>query len=202
MPSGAARKRQLKAAREALSDKQSALAENSDEDTDSLKSCLYKATQQIQLLEQQLADQVKVCNGLQDTLNSSQDLVNMLRTEILSLKSKNSNTNHQLRMERQRYKRMSLKNGSMISQIALLKKADAVSSKGLKYSANVIKKILKMNEDQTEAIKSKLISSDTRLKNAQKEVSKLRKSYRRAIQVKNRAVEAAKAKVVQQKSVC
>ena len=82
-----------------------------------------------------------------------------------------------------------------------MKKADAVSSKGLKDSANTIKKILKMNEDQTEAIKSKLISSDTKLRDAQKEVSKLRKSSRRATQVKNHAVETAKAKVLKQKSV-
>ena len=197
------RKKHLKAARGALAEKQSTLAENSDEDVDldSLKSSLYTATQQIQLLEQQLADQVKVCSSLQESLNASHDLVNMLRSEILSLKAKNSDIYHQLRIERQRYKRAILKNGSMISQIALLKKADAVSSKGLKDSANTIKKILKMNEDQTEAIKSKLISSDTKLRDAQKEVSKLRKSSRRATQVKNHAVETAKAKVLKQKSV-
>ena len=89
----------------------------------------------------------------------------------------------------------------MISQIALLKKADAASSKGLKDSAHVIEKILKMNEEQTEAIKSKLISSNSRPKNAQKEVSKLCKSYHRATQVKNHAVNTAKAKVIQQKPV-
>ena len=49
---------------------------------------------------------------------------------------------------------------------------------------------------QTEAIKSKLISSDTRPKNAQKEVSKLCKSCQQATQVKEHAVETAKAKVV------
>ena len=83
----------------------------------------------------------------------------------------------------------------------MLSKADAVSSKGLKDSAHIIEKFLKTNENQTEAIKSKLISSDTRLKNAQKEVSKLRKSYHRATQKKDHAVEKAKAKVIQQKSV-
>ena len=116
------RKKQLKAARQAQSEKQLALAEDSDEDIDSLKSHLYKATQQIQLLEQQLADQVNVCTGLQDNLNASQDLVHELRTEILSLKAKTTGINHQLRLERQRYRRVSLKHGSMISQIALLKK--------------------------------------------------------------------------------
>jgi len=196
-------KKQLKAAREALSEKQPTLSENSNAtgsedalDLDSLKSSLSEAMQQIQLLEKQLADQVKVCNGLQDNLNESQDFVNMLRTEILSLKAKNSDIYHQLRIERQRYKRVSLKNGTMTSQIALLKKSDAASSKVLKDSACVIEKILKTNEDQTEAIKSKLISSDTRLKNAQKDVSRLRESYHRATQVKNHAVETAKAKVI------
>ena len=127
----ASRKKQLRAARETLLEKQPTLAEDSNEavDLDSLKSSLSKATQQIQLLEKQLADQVKVCNDLHDNLNASQDLVNGLRTEILSLKAKNSDIYHQLRMERQHYKRMSLKNGSMISQIALLNKADAASSR-------------------------------------------------------------------------
>ena len=117
----ASRKKQLKAAREALSEKQPTLAEDSKEDVDldSLKSGLFKATEQIQLLEQQLSDQVKVCNGLQDDLNTSQDLVNMLRTKILTLEAKNSDIYHQLRLERQRYRRLSLKNGSMTSQIAL-----------------------------------------------------------------------------------
>ena len=55
-----------------------------------------------------------------------------------SLRAENSDIYHQLRMEQQCYKRMSLKNGSMISQIALLKKADAASSRGLKGSAQVI----------------------------------------------------------------
>jgi len=53
----------------------------------------------------------------------------------------------------------------------------------------------------TEAAKSKLLFSDTRLRNAQKEISKLRKGFRQATQVKERAVETAKAKVIQQKSV-
>ena len=96
MPPGTSRKKQLKAAQQAQSEKQPTLAEDSDhdEDIDSLKNCLYKATQQIQLLEQQLADQVKVCISLQDNLSASQDLVNMLHTEILSLKAKNSGINH------------------------------------------------------------------------------------------------------------
>ena len=55
-------KKQLRAAREAVSEKQHILTEDSNEDvdSDSLKNSLYEATQQIQLLEQQLADQVKV----------------------------------------------------------------------------------------------------------------------------------------------
>ena len=117
----ASREKQLRAARETLLEKQPTLAEDSNEaiDLDSHKSSLSKATQQIQLLEQQLTDQVKVCNDLHDNLNASQDLVNGLHTEILSLKAKNSDIYHQLGMERQPYKCMSLKNDSMISQIAL-----------------------------------------------------------------------------------
>ena len=143
----------------------------------------------------------------------------MLHTEILSLKAKNKDTYHQLRMEHQRYKRATSKYGSVTSQIALLKKSDAVSSnqlsKALRDSANTIAKLLKMNEhlqnelsqsvitwsSQTEDVKSKLISSDTRLKNAQKEVSKLRKACNQATQVKEHAIETAKAKVMQKTSV-
>jgi len=88
----------------------------------------------------------------------------------------------------------------MASQILLLKKANAISSaqfsKELRDSAATITKLLKMNEDLqtelsqsvktwstrtealTEAAKSKLISSDTRLKSAQKEISKLCKGFR------------------------
>ena len=98
MPPKASQKKH-KAARQALSEKQATLAEDSDEDLDSLKNHLYKASQQTQLLEQQLADQVKVCAGLQDNLNTSQDLINTLHTEISSLKAKNSDIYHQLRME-------------------------------------------------------------------------------------------------------
>ncbi len=111
----------------------------------------------------------------------------------------------------------------MASQILLLKKANAISfaqfSKGLRESAATIMKLLKMNEGlQTElsqtvttwsshtkaltkAAKSKLMSSDTRLKNVQKEITKLYKGFRWATQAKERAVETAKTKVIRQKSV-
>ncbi len=126
-------------------------------------------------------------------------------------------------MERQHNKCAISKHSSMTSQILLLKKTDAISSaqlsKGLRDSAATITKLLKMNEDLqtelsqsvktwstrtealTEAAKSKLISSDTRLKSAQKEISKLCKGFRWTVKIKERAVETAKAKVVQQKSV-
>jgi len=174
-------------------------------------------------LEQQLTEQVQICTDLQNKLNSSQNLINSLYAEILSLKSKNSDIYHQLHMEQQRCKRATSKHGSMASQILLLKKADAISSaqfsKGLRESAAAITKLLKMNEglqtelsqtvttwsSRTEALtetaKSKLISSDTRLKNVQKEITKLHKGFRWATQVKECAVETAKIKVIQQKSV-
>ena len=100
-------------------------------------------------LEQQLTEQVQICTDLQNKLNSSQNLINSLHAEILSLKSKNSDIYHQLHMERQRCKRATSKHGSMASQILLLKKADAISSaqfsKGLRESAAAIMKLLKMN---------------------------------------------------------
>jgi len=64
---------------------------------------------------------------LQNNFNASQDLINTLHAEIVSLKSKNSDIYHQLHMERQRRKRATSKHGSMASQILLLKKADAIS---------------------------------------------------------------------------
>ncbi len=212
---------QLKAARQGKSEKQ-AIAE-SDTALDDLWSNFNQSKAYAEELEHKLADQAKICTDLQNNFNASQDLINSLHAEILLLKSKNSDIYHQLRMERQRCKRATSKHGSMTSQILLLKKVDAVSSaqfsKGLRDSATTITKLLKTNEDLqtelsrstttwssrtealTEVAQSKLLASDTRLKKAQKEVSKLRKGFHRATQAKERAVEKAKAKVVQQKSV-
>src|SRR6266542_475455 len=212
---------QLKAARETKLEKET-IAE-SDAALDNFQSSFRESKAYATQLEQQLADQVQICTDLQNNLDTSHVLINTLHTEILSLKSKNSDIYHQLRMERQCCKRATSKHGSMASQILLLKKADAISSaqfsKGLRDSAVTITSLLKVNEDLrtelsqsvttwssrtealTEAAKSKLMSSDTRLKNAQKEVSKLRKGFHRATQAKEHAVSTAKAKVVQQKSV-
>jgi hypothetical protein len=110
----------------------------------------------------------------------------------------------------------------MSSQILLLKKADAISSaqlsKGLRDSTTTITKLLAVNEDlrtelsqsvttlssqtkaMTEAAKSQLISSNIKLKKAQKEITKLRKGFRQTMRIKEHAVERAKAKVIQQKS--
>src|SRR5260370_5232310 len=212
---------QLKAARQGKSEKQ-AIAE-SDTALDDLWSNFNQSKAYAEELEHKLADQAKICTDLQNNFNASQDLINSLHAEILLLKSKNSDIYHQLRMERQRCKRATSKHGSMTSQILLLKKVDAVSSaqfsKGLRDSATTITKLLKTNEDLqtelsrstttwssrtealTEVAQSKLLASDTGLKMAQKEASKRRKGFHRSTQAKERAVEKAKAKVVQQKSV-
>src|SRR6266542_2791538 len=195
---------QLKAARQGKSEKQ-AIAE-SDTALDDLWSNFNQSKAYAEELEHKLTDQAKICTDLQNDFKAFQDLIDSLHAEILSLKSKNSDIYHQLRMERQRCKRATSKHGSMSSQILLLKKADAISSaqfsKGLRDSAVTITSLLKVNEDLrtelsqsvttwssrtealTEAAKSKLMSSDTRLKNAQKEVSKLRKGFHRATQAK------------------
>src|SRR6266496_3409478 len=212
---------QLKAARQGKSEKQ-AIAE-SDTALDDLWSNFNQSKAYAEELEHKLTDQAKICTDLQNDFKAFQDLIDSLHAEILSLKSKNSDIYHQLRMERQRCKRATSKHGSMSSQILLLKKADAISSaqlsKGLKDSADTITNLLKTNKDlrtelsqsdttwssrmeaSTETAKSKLISSDTRLKKAQKDISKLRKGFHRATQVKERAVETAKAKIIRQKSV-
>jgi len=70
MPHGTSCKKQLSLATQAHLGTQATLAEDSDEDVDSLKSCLYKTEQQTQLLEQQLVDQVKVCSGLRSVCSA------------------------------------------------------------------------------------------------------------------------------------
>jgi chromosome segregation ATPase len=117
---------QLKAARETKLERE-AIAE-SDAALDNLQSNFRESKAYTTQLKQQLADQVQICTDLQNNLNSSHDLINTLRTEIVSLKSKNSEIYHQLRMERQCCKCATSKHGSMASQILLLKKADAISS--------------------------------------------------------------------------
>ena len=148
---------QLKGAREAKLEKE-VIAE-SDTALDNLQSSFRESKAYVAQLEQQLADQIQICTDLQSNLDSSHDLIKTLHAEILLLKSKNSDTYHQLRMERQRSKRATSKNTSITSQILLLKKADAMSSaqlsKGLRDSAAAITKLMKTNEDlQTELSQS------------------------------------------------
>src|SRR6266567_7018513 len=204
-----ANEEKLKLGQQAKLEKE-AVAE-SDTALNNLQSSFKESKTYMIQLEQQLTEQVQICTDLQNKLNSSQNLINSLHAEILSLKSKNSDIYHQLRIEQQCCKHATSKHGSMASQILLLKKADAISSaqfsKGLRESAATITKLLKMNEGLqtelsqtvttwssctkalTETAKSKLMSSDTRLKNAQKEITKLCKEFCWATQVKERAVE-------------
>jgi chromosome segregation ATPase len=79
---------QLKAARQGKLEKQ-AIAE-SDTSLDNLWSNFNESKAYAEELEHKLADQAKICTDLQNNFNASQDLINSLRAEILSLKSKNS----------------------------------------------------------------------------------------------------------------
>src|SRR5258705_973850 len=108
----------LNAARQAKLEKE-VIAE-SDTAWDNLWSNFNEAKAHTKQLEHELGQQTQQLADLQNDFNASQDLINTLRTEILSLKSKNSDTHHQLRMERQRCKRAISKHGSMTSQILLL----------------------------------------------------------------------------------
>src|SRR5260370_32447888 len=92
-----ANEEKLKVGRQAKLEKE-AVAE-SDTALDNLQSSFRESKAYATQLEQQLADQVQICTDLQNNLNTSHNLINTLRTEILSLKSKNSNIYHQLRME-------------------------------------------------------------------------------------------------------
>ena len=81
-----AKEDQLKAARQTNLEKK-AIAE-SDTALDNLQSSFRESKAYTTQLEQQLADQVQICTDLQNNLNASHDLINTLRTEILSLNLK------------------------------------------------------------------------------------------------------------------
>src|SRR6266545_1755128 len=98
---------QLKGAREAKLEKE-VIAE-SDTALDNLQSSFRESKAYVAQLEQQLADQIQICTDLQNNLNTSHVFINTLCTEILSLKSKNSDIYHQLHMERQCCKRATSK---------------------------------------------------------------------------------------------
>src|SRR5260370_15083276 len=125
----------------------------SDTALNNLQSSFRESKAYTAQLEQQLADQVQICTDLQNNLDASHDLINTLRTDILSLKSKYSDIYHQLRMERQCNKRAISKHSSIASQILLLKKADAISSSHhsheLRDSASTITNIMKLHEHPT-----------------------------------------------------
>ena len=66
-----------------------AIAE-SDTALNNLQSSFRESKTYTIQLEQQLADQIQFCTDLQNDLNASHNLIDTLHTEILSLKSKNS----------------------------------------------------------------------------------------------------------------
>ena len=75
-----------------------AIAE-SDTALDNIWSNFNESKAYAEELEHKLTDQAKICMDLQNDFNVSQDLINSLCAEILSLKSKNSDIYHQLHME-------------------------------------------------------------------------------------------------------
>src|SRR6266571_1235106 len=131
---------QLKCAQQTKLEKEAIV--ESDAALDNLQSSFRESKTYMTQLEQQLADQVQICTDLQNNLNISHHLINTLCTEILLLKSKNSDIYYQLRMERQHNKHAISKHSSMAFQILLLKKADTILlaqlSKGLRNSATTI----------------------------------------------------------------
>ena len=92
-----AKEDQLKAVQQTKLEKE-AIAE-SDTALDNLQSSFRESKAYTIQLEQQLADQVQICTDLQNDLNAFHNLIDTLHTEILSLKSKNSDIYHQLHME-------------------------------------------------------------------------------------------------------
>jgi cysteine sulfinate desulfinase/cysteine desulfurase-like protein len=104
---------QLRGARETKLEKEAIV--ESDTALNNLQSSFRESKAYVTQLKQQLADQVQICTDLQNNLDTSHDLINTIHIEILSLKSKNSDTYHKLRMERQRCKRATSKHGSMTS---------------------------------------------------------------------------------------
>ena len=122
-------------------------------------------------------------------------------------------------MQCQAAKRGLSKQGLLEAQIDVLKKADAKLSAQLSHesqdSKRAIDSLLKVNEHlqselsqsignwtaRLEFLKTKLHMSDTKLKDAQRDNSRLHKVCHRATGVKERAIERAKAKVSHKKSV-
>ncbi len=92
-----ANEEKLKLGQQAKLEKE-AVAE-SDTALNNLQSSFKESKAYMIQLEQQLTEQVQICTDLQNKLNSSQNLINSLHAEILSLKSKNSDIYHQLHME-------------------------------------------------------------------------------------------------------
>ena len=92
-----ANEEKLKVGRQAKLEKEAVV--ESDTALNNLQSSFRESKAYTIQLEQQLTEQVQICTDLQNKLNSSQDLINSLRAEILSLKSKNSDIYHQLCME-------------------------------------------------------------------------------------------------------
>ena len=91
-----ANEEKLKVGQQAKLEKE-AIAE-SDTALNNLQSSFRESKAYAIQLEQQLTEQVQICTDLQNKLNTSHDLINMLHNEILSLKSKNSDIYHQLCM--------------------------------------------------------------------------------------------------------
>ena len=95
--SAQARGSQLNTARQANLEKQAVT--ESDTALDTLWSNFNESKAHNKQLKHQLAEQTQLLSDLQNNFNASQDLINTLRAEIESLKSKNSDIYHQLRME-------------------------------------------------------------------------------------------------------
>jgi len=207
----------LKLARETLAEKRGFMA--TEISVDDVKKQLFEAIQQTHQLENLLAEKEIKYNALRAELQRSDDLVNKLREEVGLWRAKHKEIYHSLHMQRQATKRGLSKQGLLEAQIDILKEADAKLSaqlsQGSQDSKIAIDSLLKVNEhlqselsqsistwtSRLEFIKSKLQMSDTKLKGAQKDVSRLHKVCCRATGVKEHAIEKTKTKVSQQKSV-
>jgi len=209
------------AARKAnLATAQAVIEQNSDQET--LEKALLEsqaklqnAQQQIASLESVLSDKVADCSELSISLQEADMKSEEHLSQLAEQKAQYQSLYKELRLERQRAKRASIKKGNLEQQISLLKAAALSQSHELKNMSvktqTAINSLLQL-EKQNSTLKNKLSQSmkniqtemhhcQNRLNVVQKKLSdsrnlslKLKKQVNRAKEIRKRAVANAQQK--------
>ena len=215
--SSLAKQAQLAKSREVLAEKRAALG--SESVNADLWDRLQAANSRIEELELELTQKNSECITLHSDLEKSNQKCVQLMEEISYLKSKQKDTYHELRMQRQATKRGHDKVDRLEQQVCILKKAEIEASachlSGSKQSDQALSMLKKDNEglhselscsmarwaSQLDKTRSKLEASNASLAALRKQVSSLRKVVNRAAGVKERAIAAVKSKMTKKHAV-